>query len=330
MEQPKISVIVPIYNVENYLTDCVNSILQQTYQNLEIILVDDGSTDHCPEMCDEFAKKDSRIVVIHKKNGGVSDARNAGLDRVSGEYIGFVDGDDYLSQDMYQVLLDKILDTDADMAICNFLFVDEHHKAIPEKNVLPIRDESLTSDQFIEDYIGAYGWYYVIPWNKLYKKKIFEQIRYPYGKRYEDVFLIHHIVYRCRLITTVEECLYYYVQRPESFIHDQRFSIKSMDLGEALIDQYHFARSNRHMALKNYSARRLSYKMEEWKPLTENDEACKTRYEGLRKRSRFLLYEKSAWEDYGFSGRAYYRLELLIPGFGKRLRSILPKDNSHQ
>ncbi|MGN0998714.1 MAG: glycosyltransferase family 2 protein [Faecousia sp.] len=327
MEQPKISVIVPVYNVEKYLTKCVNSILEQTYRNLEILLVDDGSTDSCPEMCDDFAKEDSRIVVIHKKNGGVSDARNAGLDRATGEYIGFVDSDDCISLDMYKLLLDRLLQTNADMVVCNFLYVDEHYKVISEKNsFFPIRDECLTPDQFMDGYAGPCGWYYVVPWNKLCKRKLFEQIRYPYGKWHEDEFVIHHLVFSCQLIAGVEECLYYYMQRPESFMRNQRFYIQGMDLGEALIDRYHFAKANRYAALKNDSVKLLSYKMEEWMSLAEKSKACKKRYEELKKKSHFLLYEKSAWEDYSFAGRAYYRLELLFPGFGKRLRKILHRD----
>ena len=103
----KISVIVPVYNVENYLRRCVDSIINQTYKNLEIILVDDGSPDNCPVICDEYAQKDSRIKVIHKENGGLSSARNCGMDMATGEYIGFVDGDDWIESDMYKFLIEN-------------------------------------------------------------------------------------------------------------------------------------------------------------------------------------------------------------------------------
>ena len=120
---PLITVIVPVYNVEKYLTRCVDSIINQTYKNLEIILVDDGSTDSSPAICDNYAKKDSRINVIHKQNNGASSARNAALDIASGDYIGFVDSDDYINRDMYASLFDSIVDSGSDMAICESEYV---------------------------------------------------------------------------------------------------------------------------------------------------------------------------------------------------------------
>ena len=117
--QPLISVIVPIYNVEKYLDRCVGSIINQTYKNLEIILVDDGSPDNCPQMCDDYAKKDSRIKVVHKENGGLSDARNAGMKVATGEYVSFIDSDDYISLDFYETLLETIVDNDSDIVECS-------------------------------------------------------------------------------------------------------------------------------------------------------------------------------------------------------------------
>lgn len=320
MLEPKISVIVPIYNVEKYLIRCVESILNQTYKNLEIILVDDGSPDKCPTICDEFAKKDSRIIVVHKKNGGLSDARNAGLDIATGEYIGFVDSDDYISENMYEVLLQRILKNDADMAICNYLSVDENYELVSEKNVvLPIEDGSSTFDDFMKGYTGKYGWYYVVAWNKLYKRKLFNKLRYPLGKKHEDEFLIHHILDQCEKIECVREGLYYYMQRPGSIMAEQ-FNIKNLDLGDALIDQYYFAKTKHYTILKNYVVKRLSYKMENWKDKGERDEKYQAKYHELRKKAKFLLYEKTAWEDYSMRTKIYYRLELLHPEFAKMIR----------
>ena len=128
MKDELITVIVPVYKVEKYLDRCVQSIVDQTYTNLEIILVDDGSPDNCPKMCDEWAKKDKRIKVIHKQNGGLSDARNAGLEKAKGKYVGFVDSDDYISPIMYEKLYKCIIDNQADMAMCGFSTVDEKGK----------------------------------------------------------------------------------------------------------------------------------------------------------------------------------------------------------
>ena len=132
--QPLISVIVPIYKVEEYLYKCVKSILAQTYTNLEIILVDDGSPDNCPAICDEFAAKDSRVTVVHKKNGGVSSARNVGLDTATGEYIGFVDGDDYIEPTMYETLYKYIVDNNTDVSVINCRIVDELGNHVPSSS----------------------------------------------------------------------------------------------------------------------------------------------------------------------------------------------------
>ena len=140
MEEGKISVIVPIYKVENYLNRCVESIRKQTYRNLEIILVDDGSPDACGEMCDRYAQEDSRIRVIHKENGGLSDARNAGIEVAAGEYIAFIDSDDWIDDKMYEVLYHTLLKYDADIAECSYrnLFGDSHIEEISEKFNIPV------------------------------------------------------------------------------------------------------------------------------------------------------------------------------------------------
>ena len=122
--QPKISVIVPVYKVEKFLDRCVESIVGQTYENLEIILVDDGSPDNCPSMCDKWAEKDSRIKVIHKENGGVSSARNAALDAATGDFIGFVDSDDWIEPDMYESLMMRIDETGKDIAVCSYYSIE--------------------------------------------------------------------------------------------------------------------------------------------------------------------------------------------------------------
>ena len=321
-QTPLISIIVPVYKVEKYLVKCVESILAQTYTNFELILVDDGSPDLCPSICDEYAKKDKRIIVIHKQNGGLSDARNAGLDIATGDFIGFVDSDDYIEKDLYELMLRGILNAKADMAICNYLCVDEDYNLIREKNkYLPIRDEVLNASEFITKYTEEFGWYYVVAWNKLYRKSLFDNLRYPLGKQHEDAFLIHYLAFRCGKIVCIRKGLYYYVQRQGS-IMTQQFSIKNMDLGDALIDQYNYAKYYKIPVLKQYAVRRLSYKMEEWKSLSVKDE-CVERYNELRKKAVFLVYERAAWKDYPITSRLYYKLEILIPKLARILRKYL-------
>ena len=237
--KPLISVIIPIYNVEEYLVRCVNSVLNQTYQNLEIILVDDGSPDNSPRMCDEFAKKDSRIKVIHKKNGGLSSARNAGLDIATGEYVAFLDSDDYIHPQMYEKLLTSLQANTADMVICGVHYVNEDGTDFDKVEPCPIKNEVLTQDEVFAKLSKPAGFYYVTTWNKLYKKSIFNNIRFPEGKIHEDEFTIHYIVAECEKIACVKEELYHYVQRSESIMHTT-FSIKRLDGAWACYDRYLF------------------------------------------------------------------------------------------
>lgn len=321
MSKPLISIIVPVYNVEKYLKKCIESILSQTYQNIEIILVDDGSEDNSGAICDQYAAEDARIVVIHKKNGGLSTARNAGIDRSNGDFISFIDSDDYVSEDFCKILLQAILNENADMVICNFLSVDENYNLIQENNVnLPIKNSCVNHDEFMKGYCGEFGWYYVIACNKLYKKSLFDELRYPVGKQHEDAFLIHRLVYQCNKIACVSRPLYYYVQRKGSIM--SKISVKNMDLGEALIDQYWFAKKNGYPMLKNYAVRRLSFEFEKWKELVADNKMAEQKYKELRKKTLFLLYEKSAWEGYTFKAKVYHKLQILCPRLAIVLRTL--------
>lgn len=210
-QHPSISIIIPVYKVEEYLYYCVDSVLAQTYKNLEIILVDDGSPDNCGKICDEYAEKDNRIVVIHKENGGLSDARNAGLDIAKGDYIGFVDSDDYIAPNMYEVLMQGILNNNADISICGYYNV--YDTAVPnysrrETKVLPA---SNGLKEII--YSQKYG---IMAWTKLYKADIFKQVRYPKGHVCEDVYVIADIFKYVKKAAFNSTPLYYYVHRAES------------------------------------------------------------------------------------------------------------------
>lgn len=244
-----ISIIVPVYAVEKYLERCVNSILNQTYKNIEVILVDDGSPDHCPVMCDEYALRDPRITVIHKENGGLSDARNAGLAIAKGSYIGFVDSDDFIKPTMFQKLYEAMIYANADMSICMFDYVDETGNLIVSKNAQRIHfdAEVLKQEQIFEMISHAFkGYYYFIPvWSKLYKKAIFDHIRFPLGVIHEDEFVIHHIIDQCNYVAVVDESLYEYVQRSDSIMHSGIFTTKRLDAVDALIDRYFFYASKK-------------------------------------------------------------------------------------
>ena len=237
-----ISIIVPVYGVEKYLDRCITSIVNQTYKELEIILVDDGSLDKCPQMCDEWAKKDQRIRVIHKENGGLSDARNAGLQIAKGKYIGFVDSDDYIAPDMYECLLGKIEESKADLAICNYEMVDEKNSPFYSEES-PIKDEILTRSQSIKKLAEGKWWYYITVWNKLYSRKSLKGVEFPVGKIHEDQFVGHKIYCNCETVVCISRKMYFYVQRSNSIMSAQK-AIGHLDSVEALCERIDFFMEN--------------------------------------------------------------------------------------
>ena len=222
---PIISIIVPVYNVEKYLNRCIDSILNQTFTDFELILIDDGSPDNCGVICDEYAKKDKRIKVIHKENGGLSSARNRGLDVAKGNYIGFVDSDDYININMYECLYNAIIKNNSDISICNFMRVKEERVNTERNNIE--KEYNYTNLEYIEELYK--GNHVVTPaWNKLYKKNIFNNIRYPIGRIYEDAFIIHEILYNIKKITYIDSYLYYYYLS-ENSITRSVFTIKNLE-----------------------------------------------------------------------------------------------------
>lgn len=234
MNNPLISVIVPVYNVEQYLNRCVESIVSQSYKNLEIILVDDGSPDNCPKMCDEWAEKDGRIKVIHKENGGLSDARNVGITASCGELITLVDSDDYIHPDMIQKLLNRMIRDNSDIALCNYELVGNWDFS----KEYPIKDEVLTCDEALDKLVEYYYWHYEIACAKLYKRYLFDFVKFPEGKLHEDVFTAHLFFSNCNKISCVSGALYYYVKNDESIVHS--YSIRRFDLVEALFQRFDF------------------------------------------------------------------------------------------
>ena len=239
MEKDLISVIIPVYRVEKYLEKCIESVLKQTYTNLQIILVDDGSPDNCGKICDEYAKKDSRIEVIHKINGGLSDARNVGINRANGRYIGFVDSDDYIKEDMYEKLINLIKEYDADISICNLYdvidgkeYVRNKDNGIHEYSRIDILKEILL-DKNIQSYA----------WNKLYKKELFDEIKYPIRKKYEDIGTTFYLFETCNKIVVTSEPEYYYLKRADSLVNNVTEST-ILDYTEIIIQRYLYIKQN--------------------------------------------------------------------------------------
>ena len=164
-----ISVVIPVYKVEKFIRNCVDSVIAQTYKDLEIILVDDVSPDGCPAICDEYAAADKRIKTVHKENGGLSSARNAGLDVATGEYVFFVDSDDYISENAIERLYEALIKEKADIAICDWVAVDENGNKVVKK-ISPLKNECLNRDGLFKKITEPNYYYYVVSWNKLYKR----------------------------------------------------------------------------------------------------------------------------------------------------------------
>lgn len=210
-----ISLIIPIYKVEDYLSRCIDSILRQTYVNLEVILVDDGSPDSCGQICDEYARKDARIRVIHKKNGGLSDARNAALDIAQGEYITFIDSDDWINIEYVKKLYELISNTNSDIAVCNFIRTSEEKLSYSDfKEEIHV----FSNLEALEQLTGKFYEQLVIACGKLYKKGLFKTIRFPVGKLHEDEFITYKLIYKAKKIVLTTAQLLYYWQREDSIM----------------------------------------------------------------------------------------------------------------
>ena len=222
MEQQLISIIVAAYNVEKYLDKCVESLINQTYSHLEIILVDDGSTDRTPSICDNWSRRDCRVQVIHKRNGGLSDARNVGIKRATGRWLGFVDGDDYVLPEMYERLYRSRLEKG--ITVCGFISEKNN-----DKQLYPAIEEKLNPSEAINLYLmnelnghyrGRFTYWGSYAWNKLYDRHLFKSISYPVGKKYEDMYIIFDLIHQSDAIQFISYCGYVYVQHVNSITHE--------------------------------------------------------------------------------------------------------------
>lgn len=247
MEPPLISIIIPVYKVEKYLEKCIESVLNQTYKKLQIILVDDGSPDNCGDICDRYAKMDERIEVIHKENGGLSDARNAGLKVVRGEYIGFIDSDDYVSKEMFENMYNTLISNNADVSICNFYTV------IDDKNIIKNEDNGIEiynkleilKEVLLDKKIQSYAW------NKLYKKELFKDIEYPVGKKYEDIGTTFYILEKCNKVAASGRPEYYYLTRGDSIVNNNTESTV-IDYIKLISDRYDYI-DQKYEELRKYN-----------------------------------------------------------------------------
>ena len=248
-----ISIIVPVYNVERYLEKCVNSIINQTYKNLEIILVDDGATDSSGNMCDELAKSDNRIKVYDKENGGLSDARNYGVERVTGDYIGFVDSDDYIDSEMYEKLYEAIKKENVDVAECSLkviypgkieLFTDEKYYKV------------LGKTEYLEEYLTIKKVFGSV-WTKLIKSDVAKKLVFPKGKLYEDTYYAYDLINIANSFVLIDSPSYNYLMR-ENSITNSKFDPRIFDLIK-IVEKFHKMTYENYPSLKEAADCRKMY-----------------------------------------------------------------------
>ena len=278
-EKALISIIIPVYKVEKYLEKCIQSVINQTYENLQIILVDDGSPDNCGKICDEYAKKDHRIEVIHKSNGGLSDARNKGLEIAKGEYIGFVDSDDYIESDMYEVLYNLLKQYNVDVSICNFYTVSQGKIAIKnaDNGIKEYNRIEILKEILLDNDIQSYAW------NKLYKRELFGEIKYPVGKKYEDIGTTFYLLEKCNKVVVTGKPEYYYINRQGSIVNNVTESTIT-DYIELIMQTYDYIEENiKELSSynKNYLKRILKTAEQDIKGLSEVGDYTKKKYEEL-------------------------------------------------
>ena len=256
MTTPLISVIVPVYRVEEYLERCVKSILSQTYENLEVILVDDGSPDQCPAICDACAEKDARVKVIHQENKGLSGARNAGIDAASGEYLAFVDSDDYVSPHFIEELYQLLQDTGCAIGQCRFSYVKGDGLVEEGDSAFCIyRGESLMEQLYGPEEKATC---FVVAWNKLYRAELFKEtgIRYPEGRIHEDEATTYRLFHEAKKLAFLDRALYgYYTENGGSIT--SVFSAKRLQWLTAHEERIAFFKKNGYEKLLPAAYRKL-------------------------------------------------------------------------
>lgn len=252
-----VSIIVPIYKVEDFLHRCVDSILNQTYKNLEIILVNDGSPDRCGSICEEYARLDNRVKVIHKENGGLSDARNAGIEIAKGQYLSFIDSDDWIHEEYIEILFELLRKSNSEISICNFFMTSTENFQVDNLKIETYRYSNIEALE--QMYGNEFYVQMVTAWGKLYKRELFEGISFPIGRIHEDEFTTYKLLYKANKIVLTTAKLLYYWQREDSIMGD-RCNIKNkLDQIDALKERVEFFTQLGLEDLCNRTIRRLFF-----------------------------------------------------------------------
>lgn len=321
-----LSIIVPVYKTKKYLDKCVSSLIEQTYSDIEIILVDDGSPDECGLMCDEWTKKDERIKVVHRKNGGLSAARNSGMEIAKGDYISFIDSDDYIDENMFLMLMSAVKANNADIAECAYIKVGES-----EDEELKARQNAEKSEEVLvfsayeamEELIYERNIHQVV-WNKVYSKKAIDNLKFREGKINEDEFFTYKVVGNSEKVISLKAQLYFYVQH-ENSIMSSGYSIKRLDAIEALKERMEYVKEK---FPKLYSLAKASYLcscMYAHQCLARNTcaDEDKTYRNMLVKRVREEKAGKSVISLMGGKTPMFFRIFRIFPNFTSALRNKL-------
>lgn len=309
MKKDLISIIIPVYKTENYINRCVESVVNQTYKNIEIILIDDGSPDNCPAICDALAQKDDRIKVFHIENNGVSNARNFGLSHSQGEFIGFVDSDDYVEDDMFELLLNNLKMSDSDISICDFCYND----ALKQQNneLIPITKE----DALKKIAMGQYEYGFL--WNKLYKRKVIDGVLMP-DLRYCEDLVFNYFAMKNAECAVVSKTVKYHYNLNENSTTKSKFDITNLDAVKA-----------REIILKDIESEELrvygvkGYVSSAFTALSSilSTQSCLEQYDQLRK--SILAYRKYIFKSSLFGAK--FKLKTLLLSFSSSLYNKIIK-----
>ena len=320
-----ISVIIPVYKVEKYLCRCVDSVLEQTYTNMEIILVDDGSPDNCPVMCDEYARQDSRVKVIHQENAGLSGARNAGIDMAQGQWLAFVDSDDYLAADLLERLYQACVDTGSSLSVCRWEYV--RGETIPEHGTGETR--VYTGREMLANLYVPDGAYFVVAWNKLYRKELFEDIRYPLGRIHEDEATTYRIYDKVKKAAYVDRSLYGYFVTPVSITRG--FNPKRMDWVTAVAERLDFFEQKGYTELMVPGLQALADgSIDIWFGLRDQLPGSEKQQEEIRTLIREGLRRVKKYGKFPLRTEIGYRLFLTWPGLYRKLLNQVKDENGKQ
>lgn len=320
-----ISVIIPVYKVEKYLCRCVDSVLAQTYANMEIILVDDGSPDNCPVMCDEYARQDSRVKVIHQENAGLSGARNAGIDMAQGQWLAFVDSDDYLAADFLERLYQACVDTGSSLSVCRWEYV--RGETISEHGTGETR--VYTGREMLANLYVPDGAYFVVAWNKLYRKELFEDIRYPLGRIHEDEATTYRIYDKVKKAAYVDRSLYGYFVTPVSITRG--FNPKRMDWVTAVAERLDFFEQKGYTELMVPGLQALADgSIDIWFGLRDQLPGSEKQQEEIRTLIREGLRRVKKYGKFPLRTEIGYRLFLTWPGLYRKLLNQVKDENGKQ